>query len=134
MRHGVLGTGLIVGVLWGVFHWPVNGWAGVTLSGALSVAISLPLQLLFFTVAGLTAYRVLMVWVYERTGESMLVAMLMHASLTASMIILSPQVTGVAYVTYNLVLTAALWLVVAAVAVANHGHVSRQPSLPRGVA
>ena len=134
MRYGVLGTGLIVGVLWGVFHWPVNGWAGVTLSGALSVAISLPLQLLFFTVAGLTAYRVLMVWVYERTGESMLVAILMHASLTASMIILPPQVTGVAYVTYNLVLTAALWVVVGAVALANGGHLTRQLPLRRRVA
>lgn len=120
MRYGVLGTGLIVGVLWGVFHWPVNGWAGVTLSGALSVAISLLLQL-FFTVAGLTAYRVLMVWVYARTGESLLIAMLMHASLTASMIILPPVVTGMAYLTYNLVFTAALWVFVGAVAVANHG-------------
>src|SRR5829696_3774603 len=127
LRYGVLGTGLIVGVLWGVFHWPVNGWAGVTFAGALSVAISLPLQLFFFTVAQLTAFRVLMVWVYERTGESMLAAMLMHASLTASMIILPPVVTGVAYLTYNLVFTAALWVVVGAVTLANSGHLSRQP-------
>jgi membrane protease YdiL (CAAX protease family) len=134
LRYGVLGTGLIVGVLWGVFHWPVNGWAGVTFSGALSVAISLPLQLLFFTVAGLTAYRVLMVWVYERSGESMLVAMLMHASLTASMIILSPVVTGVAYLIYNLVFTTALWVVVGAVALANGGHLARQLPLRRRVA
>jgi hypothetical protein len=133
-RYGVLGTGLIVGVLWGVFHWPVNGWAGVTLSGALPVAISLPLQLFFFTVAGLTAFRVLMVWVYERSGENLLVAMLMHASLTASMIILTPVVTGVAYLTYNLVLTAALWVFVGAVALANHGHLSRQPPLRKRMA
>jgi membrane protease YdiL (CAAX protease family) len=133
MRYGVLGTGLIVGMLWGVFHWPVNGWAGVTLSGALSVAISLPLQLLFFTVAGLTAYRVLMLWVYDRT-ESLLVAILMHASLTASMIILPPQVTGVAYVTYNVVLTAALWVVVGAVALATGGHLTRQLPLRRRAA
>jgi membrane protease YdiL (CAAX protease family) len=134
MRYGVLATGLIVGVLWGVFHWPVNGWAGVTFSGALSVAITLPLQLFFFTVAGLTAFRVLMVWVYERTGESMLVAMLMHASLTASMIILPPVVTGVAYLTFNLVFTAALWVVVGVVAVANGWHLSRRPPLRRRVA
>jgi membrane protease YdiL (CAAX protease family) len=133
MRYGVLGTGLIVGVLWGVFHWPVNGWAGVTFSGALPVAVSLPLQLFFFTVAGLTAYRILMVWVYERTGESLLVAILMHASLTASMIILTPVVTGVAYLTFNLALTALLWVLVGAVAVANHGHLSRQPP-PHGQA
>jgi uncharacterized protein len=66
-RYSVLATGLIVGVLWGVFHFIVNGWAGVSFSGDLSVAISLPLAL-FTTVAGLTAFRVLMVWVYERTG------------------------------------------------------------------
>jgi hypothetical protein len=132
-RYGVLSTGLIVGMLWGVFHWPVNGWAGVTLSGALPVAISLPLQLLFFTVAGLTAFRVLMVWVYERT-ESLLLAMLMHASLTASMIILPPVVTGVAFLTYNVAFTAALWVVVGAVALANSGHLSRQPPLRRRVA
>jgi hypothetical protein len=32
----------------------------------------------------------LAVWVYDRTGESMLVAMLMHASLLASALILEP--------------------------------------------
>jgi len=120
-------------VLWGVFHWPVNGWAGVTFSGALSVAISLPLQLFFITLGQMAAYRVLMVWVYDRT-ESLLVAMLMHASLTASMITLPPVVTGVAYVTYNLVFTVVLWVVVGLVAVANGGHLTRQPPLQGRVA
>src|SRR5215217_5017588 len=133
MRHGVLATGLIVGVLWGVFHWPVNSWAGVSLSGALSVAISLPLQLFFITLGQMAAYRVLMVWVYDRT-ESLLVAMLMHASLTASMITLPPVVTGVAYVTYNLVFTVVLWVVVGLVAVANGGHLTRQTPLQGRVA
>jgi hypothetical protein len=32
----------------------------------------------------------LAVWVYDRTGESMLVAMLMHASLSAGALILEP--------------------------------------------
>jgi membrane protease YdiL (CAAX protease family) len=131
MRYGVLGMGLIIGLLWGVFHWPVNSWAGVTFSGALPIAISLPVQLFFITLGQMAAYRVLMVWVYERTGESLLVAMLMHASLTASMIILPPVVTGVAYFTYNLVLTASLWVVVGAVALSQGGHLSRE-QLRRG--
>ena len=39
-----------------------------------------------------------MVWVYDRTGESMLVAMLMHASYTASTLILIPlALAGVAF-------------------------------------
>jgi uncharacterized protein len=73
----------------------------------------------------LTAYRVLMVWVYDRT-ESLLVATLMHASLTASTIfVFTPLATGVALVAYSWVLAAALWMVVAAVALASGGQLSR---------
>jgi hypothetical protein len=43
------------------------------------------------------------------------------------MFILTPLVTGVAELTYLLVWAAALWVVVAAVAVASRGHLSRQP-------
>jgi hypothetical protein len=77
---------------------------------------------------------VLMVWVYERTGESMFVAMLMHAVFSASMLILQPL--GLALVPgliWNLMLAAALWVVVGAVAVAQGGHLSRQPPLRRRV-
>jgi membrane protease YdiL (CAAX protease family) len=72
-----------------------------------------------------------MVWVYDRTG-SLLVAMLMHASLTASTLILQPlDVTGMRVVTYDLVLAAALWLLIAALAMANGRHLSRPPLRPR---
>jgi hypothetical protein len=66
-----------------------------------------------------------MVWVYDRTG-SLLLAMLMHASLTASLLIFSPQTTGPALVTFNLALAAALWLVIEALAMAHNGRLSRQ--------
>jgi hypothetical protein len=82
----------------------------------------------------LPAYRVLMVWVYDRAGESLLVVMLMHASLTASMLILGPLATGSALATYTLVFAAALWVIVAVVAVANYGHLTRQPPLRGRVA
>jgi len=77
-------------------------------------------------VGALPVYRVLMVWVYDRTG-SLLVAMLMHASLSASTLILQPLATGGPYLTWNLVLAAALWAVVAVVAVTNRGQLSPQP-------
>jgi hypothetical protein len=122
-----------VGLLWGAWHFLVNFWVSGTYSGALSLALFLPLYL-FSGVGQLTAYRVLMVWVYDRTG-SLLVAMLMHASLIAStVVILMPlAISGVPFLTWTLVLAAALWVVVAAVAVANGGQLSRQP-LPRRVA
>jgi hypothetical protein len=55
------------------------------------------------------------------------VAILMHASLTASMIILTnTALSGVPLLTRLLVLSAAWWLIVAAVAAANYGHLARQ--------
>jgi len=130
LRHGVLSTGLIVGLLWGAWHLLQISWVSSSYSAALPLALFLPLYL-FCAVAQLTAYRVLMVWVYERTNGSLLVATLMHASLTASTIfIFTPLATGVAFLTYILVLAAALWVVVGAVALAQGGHLSRQPQQP----
>jgi membrane protease YdiL (CAAX protease family) len=127
LRYGVLATGLIVGVLWGAWHLLQMWWVGGTSSGALPLALFLPL-FFFSAVAQLTAYRVLMVWVYDRTA-SLLVAMLMHASYIAStLFILSPMpIAGVPFLTYAWVFAAALWLVVTAVAVANGWHLSWQP-------
>jgi uncharacterized protein len=125
LRYGVLTTGLIVGFLWGAWHLLQGLWVGGTYSGALPLDLFLTLSF-FSGVAQLTAYRVLMVWVYDRT-ESLLVATLMHASLTASTIfIFTPLATGVSFLTYSWVLAAAFWLVVAAVAVVSRGHLSRR--------
>lgn len=121
-RYGVVTTGLIVGVLHGVWHFPVK----ILISGPLGLAPFLAVDL-FTAVLNLTAHRMLMVWVYDRT-RSLLVTMLMHASLTAcTLFILAPTATGAPLVTYNLVAAAAAWVVVAAVAVANRGQLSRQP-------
>jgi membrane protease YdiL (CAAX protease family) len=126
-RHrGVFATGLIAGVLWGAWHFLVNFWYSGANSGQLSLVLFLTLY--FLTgVAQLTAYRVLMVWVYDRT-ESLLVAVLMHASLIVSTTpILLPAMIGVAFLTWFVVLTVALWAVVVAVVVANGRRFSRQP-------
>ena len=121
LRYGVLTTGLIVGLLWGAWHFPL--FSEGDLSGALPLALFLPVQLFTF----LPAFRVLMVWVYDRTG-SLLVAMLMHVSLTASTLILQPlDVAGMRALTYDLVLAAALWLLIAALAMANGRQLSRPP-------
>ena len=124
LRHGVVATGLIVGLLWGVWHFLVAFWGSGGPSGALSLALLVP-SLLFY-VAVLPGYRVLMVWVFERTG-SLLVAMLMHASLTASLLVLQPPgISGVPALTWNLVLAAAVWGVVAAAAMTDRGRLPRR--------
>jgi uncharacterized protein len=130
LRYSVLSTGLFVGLLWGSWHFLPFFWGSGTTSGVVPVTLFL-LVLLF---SWLPAYRVLMVWVYERTGGSLLVAMLMHVSLVASNVILAPLATGVSQVTYNLVWAAVLWPAVGVVALANHGHLTRQPPPRRRVA
>ena len=140
LRYGVLSTGLIVGVLWGAWHLLGNDiWASVAIAGDLPLALFVVLGGLSLLVGQLLAYRVLMVWAYERTNGSLLLAILMHASYAASTFILNPVVgpgamSGSSLLTYDLVLAAALWIVVGVVAVANGGHLSRQPLSSRRVA
>jgi uncharacterized protein len=112
-----------MGLLWGVWHVPITFWASGTSSGALSLDGFLPP--LVFYMADLPAYRVLMVWVYDRT-ESLLLAILMHASLVAStLFILAPQPMLGPGIIYNVVLAVVLWVVVGAVVVVNSGKRSR---------
>jgi membrane protease YdiL (CAAX protease family) len=118
LRYGVLTTGLLVGLVWGAWHFLVF-WESSSFYGTLSLAL-----LLGRLFSWLPPYRMLMVWVYDRT-ESLLVAMLMHVSLVACTFIIVPQaLAGVALLTWILVWSAALWIVVAAVAVANGGQLS----------
>jgi membrane protease YdiL (CAAX protease family) len=124
LRYTAFTTALIVGLLHGTWHFLIAFWAGGSFSGGQWTTYLL--GILFFYLGALPAYRVLMVWVYDRTA-SLLVAMLMHASLSASTLILQPPLTGAPFLTWNLALTAILWVVVAAVALANGGEVLRQP-------
>jgi membrane protease YdiL (CAAX protease family) len=111
-RYSILCTGLIVGVLWAVWHilpalW--LGYASGTVSGALSTVSYITDPFLF-----LVTFRVLMVWVYDRTGESLLVAMLMHMSLTSSARILTPAgIVGVPLMLFGITWAAVAWGVIA---------------------
>jgi uncharacterized protein len=128
MRYGVLTTGLIVGVLWGVAHLPIYYWASADLAGVLLPAVVAANVLAWFP-----PYRVLMVWVYDRTGESLLLAMLMHGSATGSLVIFASLAPGWPLFTFLLVFGAVVWVVVGAVALAQGGHLSRQLPHPKRV-
>ncbi|MEZ4726934.1 MAG: hypothetical protein R3E79_07355 [Caldilineaceae bacterium] len=124
-QHSAMTTALIVGILWGVWHVLIAFWSSGSLAGGESITIFVAGFLAFY-LGALPAYRVLMVWVYDRT-LSLPIAMLMHASLSASTLILQPVATGIPYLTWNLVLAVTLWAIVAAVAVVHRGQTSRRP-------
>ena len=107
-RSRVFTTGLIVGMLWGVWHILVNLEAD-TFSGILPFAL---LLVRLFT--WLPAYRILMVWVYDRT-ESQLVVTLMHISLVATTGIIDPVLSGSDLLIYLLAKAAIFWILVGVV-------------------
>jgi hypothetical protein len=86
---------------------PVGKREGVRIS--LSLGVHGRVALFSF----LPPYRILMARVYEST-RSLLLAILMHASLTTCMIIFGPAVTGNGAMVYDVVFGSVLWLVVAA--------------------
>ncbi len=118
-RYGVLSAGLIAGFVWGVWRSLVVIWVG-GVSGEVPAALFYPLTLFTW----LPAFRVLMVWVYDRTG-SLLIAILMHTSLVTFWTMLTPlTILGERLLVYYFVLAAAFWAVVAALALFDH----RQPA------
>ena len=132
LGYGVLGTGLIVGFLWGAWHWLVAFWSSGSASGEPAL-VSFLLDAFLF----LVAFRVLMVWVYERTNGSLLVAILMHMSLVATVQIINPfgplKMEGVSLLSFDLIWAVVLCVILAAVAVAQGGHLTRQPPPRRRV-
>jgi pimeloyl-ACP methyl ester carboxylesterase/membrane protease YdiL (CAAX protease family) len=141
-RHSVPMTGLIVGVLWGVWHFLQQVFVSGTYAGGIPWFTFLMLSV-FAAVANLTAYRILMVWVYDRTG-SLLVTTLMHGMLTASTIFwFAPIATGALFLADVWLMAVVMWLLVGAVAAVDgwlkFGHTNpfRAPNgdvLPNSVA
>ena len=117
-RYSVPMTGLIVGVMWGLWHFLQQLSVSGTYAGGIPLLVFLMLSVLA-AVASLTAYRVLMVWLYDRTG-SLLVTTLMHGILTASSIFwFTPIVTGALFLADVWLVAAVMWLLVGAVGVVD---------------
>ena len=106
-RFGVLATGLIMGLLWGVWHFPI-------FSASIRAATSVPPALFMVVIlfSWLLPYRVLMVWVYDHT-RSLLLSILMHVPIVVAQFVLWPSdSTSTQIVIGDLVFTATLWALV----------------------
>jgi uncharacterized protein len=112
-RYGGVATGVLLGVAWAVWHLlPAYWfWTSGAPRGSLSLASYMLDPFLF-----LVGYRVLMVAVYERT-TSVLVAIVMHFSLTLCARIFMPEMVGAPLLLFDVVWAAAMWIVVAAAVV-----------------
>jgi membrane protease YdiL (CAAX protease family) len=102
-RYSVLGAGLRLGLLWGAWH-SLAGFLGSTPGQELYWLV----DTLLFWVLGLTAYRILMTWVYSKTG-SVLLAQIMHLCFTGIFFVFEPPMTVAQRLPYDLALTLCFW-------------------------
>jgi membrane protease YdiL (CAAX protease family) len=106
LSYGTLATGIIVGLVWGAWHF-LPFWEIDTFSAAF------PLTLLVLRLfSWLPPFRTLMVWIHEKT-KSLLVVILIHTSLVfTTLAIPSAELSGTPLLIWLLSWGVVLWLVV----------------------
>jgi len=107
---GAMRAGVLLGILWGLWHLPVIDFLGT----ATPHGRYLGAFLLAF-LAAMTAMRVLISWIFANSG-SLLLAQAMHIVSTASLVVFGPsRVSAAQEAAWYGVYGAALWIVVAVV-------------------
>jgi membrane protease YdiL (CAAX protease family) len=84
VQRTALGASIVLGLLWGVWHVP--RWIWGTTASPTQLVPALVLQVL-----GITGFAVLLTWVFNNTGGSLLLTMLFHASIAATSYYPFPQ-------------------------------------------
>jgi membrane protease YdiL (CAAX protease family) len=123
-KHDPLKAGFILGLLWAIWHMLAD------FSGNIS-DLSLTQWIAWFVIywiLPLTAYRILMTWVYAHT-QSVFLGQLMHASYTGWLIVLSPN-TAKTDLLWEAIFAAVLWVLVGLVTI-NQRQVVRDHQVQR---
>jgi hypothetical protein len=115
---------LRLGLVWALWHVLVDYRQNSHAMGAFWL-----LEFAVFYVGALTAYRVLMTWVYANT-QSLLLAVLMHASYTGWLFTLYPATSLEQGLVWQTAFALALWVLVAVVMTGRAGRGSG-PSVQR---
>jgi membrane protease YdiL (CAAX protease family) len=121
-RQRLFTAGLSLGLVWALWHALVDFRQNFD---AMGLAWLLEFAVLY--VAALTAYRLLMTWVYANT-QSLLLAVLMHASYTGWLLVLYPAASIEQGLVWQTAFAVALWVVVAVVMVAVKANNVRRAS------
>ena len=128
LQRSALSAGLLLGLVWGLWHAPVVDYLG---AAGPHGTYWVPFFLTFIAIV--MAVRVLIVWIYSNTG-SVLLAQLMHASLTVSLATFDPVGVSPAQETlWYAVYAVVLWIVVAVVVMRYGTRLVRQPIQRRQV-
>ena len=108
-RLGVTFSGLLLGLVWALWHLLVDFRYNAQTMGA-----AWPLEFAIVYLATLTPYRMLMTWVYSNT-QSLLLAILMHASFTGWLLVLFPATSLTQSLYWQSAFALVLWSLAAVV-------------------
>ncbi len=109
--YDALKPAVLLGVLWAIWHIPVVDYLGTAIPHG-----GYWLRYFLAFAAAMTAIRVLIAWIYTNTN-SVLLAQLMHASSTGSLVVFSPvRVTPGQEALWYAVYAGTLWIAVTIVA------------------
>lgn len=112
-KHTWLISGLILGLVWSLWHLLADVSSHISSMGATGWV----LWFVIYWILPLTAYRILMTWIYTKT-QSLLLAQLMHASYSGWLFILSPA-TSDQDLLWQAIFAASLWMLVAIAAISQ---------------
>jgi len=133
-KHDVFTTGLVVGIVWGIWHYITALWGSGNDLGDFTMSLFLPMMTFYIIV--LPAFRMLMVWVYDQT-HSLFIAIIMHGSLTGNVIymLLSPELSadGVALTFWYIVFAIDLWIIVGTLIISEKRKVSTAIDKPLAI-
>lgn len=108
LNQNLIRAGITLGILWGLWHLFSNYLGSDAEAGSVPLLLYLPAMLFSF----LPPFRILMLWVYRHT-ESLLIAVLMHASLDIFWMLSMPlSITGKERMIWYLLWAAILWGIV----------------------
>lgn len=116
--------GLSLGLGWALWHALVDFRQNFNAMGFTWL-----LEFAVFYLAALTAYRLLMIWVYANT-HSLLLAVLMHASYTGWLMVLFPATSVTQGLAWQIVYASLLWTAVAVI-MATRAHRARLANNPQ---
>jgi len=106
-KYSVFKSGIVIGCVWGLWHMPL--FLNIA-RHALEVNRTLYLLILLFSF--LPAFRVLMVWLYDR-AQSVFMVMMTHAGLSAAILFIPPEnVEARSVIVYDTIFAIIIWIIV----------------------
>lgn len=105
-KYSVFLSGLILGLLWACWHGMADYWGNIANFGGYW----LPHFILYWIIP-LTAYRILMAWVYKNTN-SLLLGQLMHVFYTGTLVTVEPTMPVTESMVWIAPFAATLWVLV----------------------